>query len=39
MNIDFKQPWYFLVYALAVVAFGALVRIGWELGGKLWQVF
>lgn len=38
-NIDFKQPWYFLVYAVGVVAAGALFRVGWEIGERLWAIF
>lgn len=25
-----------VLYAVGVIAFGVLARVGWELGGRLW---
>lgn len=37
--IDYKQPVNFLLWTLAVLAFGIVARLGWEIGGKVWSLF
>lgn len=34
---DTKTPVGFLIWTLGVLAFSAVARIGWELGGRLWM--
>lgn len=38
MNLNFNAG-NVVVYCLGMFAFGCLVRIGWEIGGKLWGAF
>ena len=35
---DLKSPVGFLVYTIAMVAAGCMLRIGWEIGGRIWGI-
>lgn len=37
--MDFKSPQTMFSWTVAVLVWGAVIRIGWECGGVLWRAF
>lgn len=35
---DYRSPGGATIWAIGVFVAGVVVRIGWEVGGKLWQM-
>ncbi len=35
---DMKTPAGFLFWTLGVLVFGCVIRIGWEIGGRVWGI-
>jgi hypothetical protein len=33
---EMKTPVWFLIWAVCVLAYALVARIGWEIGGRIW---